>query len=100
MARTDLSKANPFARVSYEASILDALKAFGAGLHRLAVTQDGPSNVVKMVSQMCLLEFLRGNVRPTPPWTMDQSNAGMEKLTMKCCRGTSGAVRWTGRWAT
>ncbi len=69
MARTDLSKANPFARVSYEASILDALKAFGAGLHRLAVTQDGPSNVVKMVSQMCLLQFLLRNVRPTPPST-------------------------------
>lgn len=57
----NLSKTNPFARVSYEASILDALKAFGAGLHRLAVTQDGPSNVVKMVSQMCLLQFLLRN---------------------------------------
>jgi len=57
----NLSKANPFARVSIDASILDALKAFGAGLHRVAVTQDGPTNVVKMVSQMCILQFLLRN---------------------------------------
>lgn len=58
----DLSKANPFERVSYDAPVMEALKAFSTGFHRLAVTQGSPANVVKMMSQMCLIQFFLRHV--------------------------------------
>jgi len=59
----NLSKENPFARVSYGAPIMEALKTLSSGLHRMAVTKPGsPSHVIKMVSQMCLLQFLLRHV--------------------------------------
>jgi len=47
---------NPLIQVSYQTPLLDVMKHFAKGVHRLAVEQD--SRIVNIISQMDVLQFL------------------------------------------
>ena len=62
----NLGRTDPFTTLPHTADLMQAVEAFGQGIHRLVVVKEGTDQVVGVLSQTRLVRFLWENGRSFP----------------------------------
>ena len=82
----DLGTKEPFITLEHTADLTQAVEIFGGGVHRIIVVKEGTNDVVGILSQLRLLQFLWDNGRHFPiidqlyPQSINELGIGSQQL--------------------